>query len=176
MTGLHHPGNHNYEKKNGSRGSEEKELPDFVVVDAKFDGHGSIEDETGLNEDSFQEYRKEYNSSFGKVAATERPFLTRFVCLFFSLFFFLLSVVLITISIFFLLVNLITLFQMDRLWKQTRILLLISKKLFLLGTGLAIAVISPTFGFSLIMVYLMLKGSAADDDWISTMMKNQFFR
>lgn len=166
MTGFKQPGNLQPEEEDNARGSEERKMPDFIFVDR----------ENGYEEESFRGYQQEFDPTFQKMAVKEYPLILRFFCLIFSALILLVSAVAFLFVIFFFLANLITFFKMDQFWKQTKNLWVQLKKLFVSGMGLAIAVISPAFGFSIILVYLLLKGATMDEDWVSRMMKERFYR
>jgi len=166
MTGFHPPGNHIPEEEDKARGSEERKMPDFIFVDS----------ESEYREEAYGGYQREFDPEFQKMAVKEYPLILRFFCLIFSALILLVSAVAFLFVLFFFAGNLLTFFQMDQFWKQTKNLWEQLKKLFVSGLGLAIAVISPAFGFSIIMVYLLLKGSTMDEDWVSRMMKDRFYR
>jgi hypothetical protein len=168
MTEFHFPGKHEPEEEGSSRGSHERKLPDFIYIDSE---------KSTREQESFKgQFRGEMGTHFEKMADKEYPLMLRLFCFVFSALVFLVSLIALMFFLFFLLINLVTFFQMEAFWKQTKNLWEQLKKLIVSGIGLAVAVISPAFGFSIIMVYMLLKGSAMDEDWVSRVMKERFNR
>jgi hypothetical protein len=159
MTEFHFPGKDHREEKY-SRGSQEHKLPDFIYIDS----------------DKSHREQKPFHGQirFDKMAEREYSLKLRFFCLALSVLVFLFSFFAFVFFLFFLLLNALTLFQLSAFWKQTQNLWQQLKKLFVCGIGLGFAAVSPAFGFSVIMVYMLLKGSAMEEGWVSKIVKDRF--
>lgn len=140
--------------------SEEKgeiKKPEFIYVETE-------EYHAGHEYGGFQE---EFKESYQKMGSRQYPIAVRFVCFigaFFLLFFLLLAT---PFLIVFTVINVLTLFQWKAWAQKTKQVWKTYSKMFVTVLGLLLAVISPAFGLSVILVYLMMNGQKTDDVWVN---------
>lgn len=166
MTGFHRPTNYHPEEGD-RRGSEERKLPEFIYIETNQD----------YREEYFRENPKmEFGRTFESLTRKEYPLMLRLFCLVFAGFVLSFSLMVFFFVALFTLINLVTFFTLPQFRKRTKELWLQLKKLFVSGIGLLVAVISPPFGFAIIMVYFLLKGARMEEDWVSRVMSERFYR
>lgn len=169
MTNEEFPGKQNPAEEDIFNKGKEEKIPEYIYIDSK---------ENFSQEEPFSTHyeHKEHRYSFEQLAHKEYPFVLRIVCLFVaSLVLSFTALVLFLFMIFFF-ANAVTFFHFENFWKGTKQLWEQIKKLFVCGLGLTVAVVSPAFGLSMIMLYFVVKGSNMNEDWVSRTMKDQFYR
>jgi hypothetical protein len=145
--------------------NEQRELPEFIYIETE-----------NHEEQGSRGYQEEFRASFDKMEGRNYPFSVRLVCLISALF--LLFAVLLTTPflLVFFLINLVTVFQLTAFWERTKQLWNAYRKLFVTLLGLFVAVFSPAFGLSIIMMYFMMRGQQSDQQWVSRIMEARFRR
>ncbi len=142
-------------------------MPEFIYIDT----------DQRYHEEYFREGpRTAFGASFESLTRREYPLMLRLFCLVFSSLVLFFACFVLAFVLLFTAINLVTFFTLTDFWKRTKSLWEQLKKLFVSGIGLLVAVVSPAFGFSIIMVYFLLKGARMDEDWVSRMMREKFYR
>lgn len=130
--------------------------PEFIYVETE-DYHAGHE---------YGGFQEEFKQSYQKMGSKNYPIAVRFVCFvcaFFIFFFLLLAT---PFQVVFAVVNTLTLFQWKTWAQRTKQVWQTYSKMFVTVLGLLLAVISPPFGLSVILVYLMMNGQKTDDVWV----------
>lgn len=154
------------DQEDHSKENGEIKKPEFIYVETE-------DYQTGREFGGFQE---EFKQSYEKMGAREYPLAVRFVCFvsaFFLLFFLLLAT---PFLIAFAVINILTFFQWDAWAQKTKQVWQSYSKMFVTMFGLLLAVISPAFGISVILVYLMMSGQKKDDVWVNRIFEARFKR
>lgn len=156
-----------------SEDSEQKhrtqKLPEFVFID---------EEKTYTYEpgEEFDPFEQRFEENFRGMKKAEYPFSVRVFCFAAAVVTFFLCALALPLLLFFFFGNLLTFSKVEVLRIRMEWLWGAFKKLFVVWLGVSIAVISPAFGFSVILIYLMLQGVNEEEDWIARTMKSRFRR
>lgn len=144
---------------------QKAKMPEFIYVDS---GREEIRG-------SYQQFsQQEYIQSFQKIGTIHFPISIRFICLLLALVMFLTAAfVSIFVALFFML-NILTFFQAKQFWAKTKELWIRLKKVIVTAFGALIGVFSPAFGFSIILVYLMLQGGTQNEDWVTRIIRSSY--
>ncbi len=114
----------------------------------------------------FGGFQKEFQHSYEKMGARSYPISVRVVCLFCSLFILFFLLLATPFLLFFLGVNILTLFQWDAFKQRTKVIWFTYSKMLVTALGLLVAVLSPALGISIILVYFMMQGQKSEDVWV----------
>ncbi len=138
--------------------------PEFIYVETEHYDEGH----------EFGGFQKEFQQSYQKMETKNYPAAVRMVCFVCSFFLILFLLLAAPFLLLFVGINLLTFFQLKLFWEKTVQLWSMFKRMFVTALGLLIAVLSPAFGLSVIMVYFMMSGGNYERDWVARVFKNRF--
>lgn len=152
--------------RNHDQRSEKRKMPEFIYVDPDVETEREAPDLGGFGQ--------EYFTSFQTFKKKDSSIMVRVVSFFGALI--LLGAVILGLPFFllFLALNLITFFKMKPFWEQTIKLWEYIKRVLAVIVGLFVAVFSPSFGLTIIMVYFLLQGQRLENQFMMKLMKSRF--
>lgn len=164
MNGPQHgPENDKSEGNEGPRGSEKRKLPEFIFVDA------DRESETPR----YGGFEEQYFRSFQTLKHKDSSISVRITCLLGAL---LLSVIVALATPLLLLcviLNVLTFFKGKNFWLQTKKLWMYLKRACVVILGFLVALFSPSFGLTIIMIYFLLQGQRMENDFMMKLLRSR---
>src|ERR1700733_8987960 len=143
------------------RGSEKRKLPEFVYVDV------DREDEAK----KFSGFEEQYFRSFQALKHKGSSISVRITCLLGSLLLIVTVAFAVPFLLLFAILNALTFFKMKLFWLQTKKLWMYLKRALVVTLGFAVAVFSPSFGLTIIMIYFLLQGQQMENQFMMKLMR-----
>jgi hypothetical protein len=153
---------YNPENNDANRGSEKRKLPEFIFVDV--DRESEAQKTSGFEEQYFR--------SFQALKHKDSSISLRITCLLGALLLLVTLMFAIPFLLLFLLFNVLTFFKIQSFWAQTKKLWLYLKRALVMALGFSVAVFSPSFGVTLIMIYFLLQGQKMENHFMMKLMRS----
>lgn len=154
---------HSPENHEGERGSEKRKLPEFIFVDVDREEEAQ----------KFRSFEEQYFRSFQSLKHKDSSISVRVTCFLGALLLLIAVIFAAPFLLIFVILNVLTFFKAKPFWLQTKKLWMYLKRALVVALGFSVAVFSPSFGLTIIMIYFLLQGHQMQNQFMMKLMRSR---